>query len=62
VRTTTIKARTLRPGDLLVFEVSRVLGMQGRKPREAAPLMRIEYADGTSEVIREDRMVTVLRD
>jgi hypothetical protein len=55
------RAGRLREGDQVVVTVRRVLGMQGRKPREGAPLMRVEYSDGSSEVMREDQPVQVVR-
>ena len=56
------RAGRLREGDQVVVTVRRVLGMQGRKPREGAPLMKVEYSDGSSEVMREDKPVQVLRE
>lgn len=41
--------------------VARVMGMQGRKPRSGAPLLKLEYEDGTTESMREDDLVEVLR-
>lgn len=61
MRLTRIRARNIREGDKLVFTVSRVMGVQGRKPSEGAPLMKLEYSDGTTEVLREDDHVEVLR-
>lgn len=56
------QARNLREGDAIVLRVERVMGMQGRKPRDGrAPLLRVEYDDGTSQTIREDEMVRVVR-
>lgn len=34
---------------------------QGRKPRSGSPLMKLEYEDGTTETLREDDSVQVLR-
>ena len=48
-------------GDQIVVTVARVMGVQGRKPRDGAPLMRVEYADGSTEAMREDLSVEVLR-
>jgi hypothetical protein len=61
MRITRVKAKNLREGDDIVVTVSRVMGMQGRKPRDGAPLMRLEYDDGTTEVLREDDTIRVLR-
>ena len=54
------KAGRLREGDQVVVTVHRVLGMQGRKPKEGAPLLKVEYEDGTTEVMREDQSIRVL--
>jgi hypothetical protein len=61
LRITKTKAIKLREGDQIVVTVSRVMGMQGRKPKSGAPLMRVEYEDGTFEVLREDQDVRVVR-
>ena len=61
MRLSRIKARNVREGDKVVVTVARVMGVQGRKPRDGAPLMKLEYDDGTSEVLREDQQVEVLR-
>lgn len=62
MRITRIKARNVREGDKIVMTVSRVMGVQGRKPRDgSAPLMKFEYDDGTTETIREDEAVEILR-
>lgn len=61
MRISKIKASNLREGDQVVVTVARVMGMQGRKPRDGAPLMKIEYDDGTTEVVREDDQLRVLR-
>jgi hypothetical protein len=58
IRKTT--AGRLREGDQVVVTVRRVLGMQGRKPKEGAPLLKVEYEDGTTEVMREDQPTRVL--
>lgn len=62
MRLSRIRARNVRAGDRVVVTVSRVLGVQGRKPQNGAPLMKLEYEDGTTEVLREDQRVEVLRD
>lgn len=62
MRINQIRAGRLREGDQLVVTVHRVMGMQGRKPREGAPLMKVEYSDGSSEVMREDQPVQILRE
>ena len=61
MRISRVKAKNLVEGDRIVVTVARVMGVQGRKPRDLAPLMRLEYEDGTSEVLREDDQVEVLR-
>ena len=62
MRITRVKARNVREGDKIVVTVSRVMGVQGRKPKSgAAPLMKLEYEDGTTETLREDDQVEVLR-
>jgi hypothetical protein len=55
-----VRARRLREGDQLVVTVQRVMGMQGRRPREGARLMKVECADGSTEVMREDQPVQIL--
>lgn len=61
MRISRIKARNVREGDEIVVTVTRVMGVQGRKPRDGAPLMRLEYDDGTTETLREDQPLRVLR-
>lgn len=61
MRISKIKAKSLRGGDQIIVTVARVMGVQGRKPRSGAPLMKIEYDDGTTEVVREDQQLNVLR-
>lgn len=61
MRLTRIKVKSLREGDKVVVTVARVLGVRGRKPTSGAPLMKLEYEDGTTETIREDETVEVLR-
>lgn len=61
LRIARIKARNINEGDLIVVRVARVLGVQGRKPTSGAPLMKLEYEDGTTETLREDDSVEVLR-
>lgn len=62
MRVTKVRANKVREGDRVVVTVSRVLGVQGRKPADgSAPLMKLEYADGTTETMREDAHVEVLR-
>lgn len=61
MRITRTKAIKLREGDQIVVTVTRVMGMQGRKPKEGSPLMRVEYEDGTFETLREDQDVRVIR-
>ena len=61
MRLTRIKAKNLREGDKVVVTVARVMGVRGRKPSSGAPLMQLEYEDGTTETIREDQAVEVLR-
>jgi hypothetical protein len=61
MRISKIKAKNIREGDQIVVTVARVMGMQGRKPRDSAPLMRLEYEDGTTEVVREDQPLQVIR-
>jgi hypothetical protein len=61
MRISKIKAKSVREGDQIVVTVERVMGVQGRKPRDGAPLMKIQFDDGTVEVLREDQQVSVLR-
>lgn len=61
MRLSRVKAKNLREGDKVVVTVARVMGVQGRKPRDGAPLMKLEFEDGTFEVRREDQQVDVLR-
>ena len=61
MRVARTKASKLREGDQIVFTVARVLGVQGRKPKDGSPLMKLEYEDGTVEVLREDDIVQVIR-
>jgi hypothetical protein len=61
MRIARIKARNVREGDKVVATVSRVMGVQGRKPASTSPLMKLEYEDGTTDTLREDDTVEVLR-
>lgn len=61
MRISRVKAKSLREGDKIVVTVARVMGMQGRKPSTGSPLMKLEYEDGTSEALREDDIVEVIR-
>jgi len=61
MKVTRIKASKVREGDKIVVTVARVMGVQGRKPRDSAPLLKLEYEDGTTELLREDQQVAVLR-
>ena len=61
MRISKIKASNLREGDQVVVTIARVMGMQGRKPRDGAPLMKIEYEDGTTEIVREDQQLRIVR-
>ena len=61
MRIAKVKARNVREGDQIVTTVARVLGVQGRKPLSGSPLMKVEYDDGTTETLREDDTVEVLR-
>jgi len=61
MRIARVKARNVREGDKIVVTVSRVMGVQGRKPKSGSPLMKFEYEDGTTETLREDDSVEVLR-
>ena len=61
MRFSRILAAKLRKGDKVVVTVARVMGVQGRKPRDGAPLMKLEYEDGTTETMREDQPVVVVR-
>jgi hypothetical protein len=62
VRFSKIRARSVKEGDQVVVTVARVLGMQGRKPSQGAPLMKIEFEDGTTWSVREDEQLRVVRD
>ena len=61
MRVSRVKAKNIREGDKIVVTVARVMGMQGRKPSSRSPLLRLEYEDGTTEAMREDDVVEVLR-
>lgn len=61
MRIARVKAKNIREGDKVVVTVARVLGVQGRKPASGAPLMKLEYEDGSTETLREDATVEVLR-
>jgi hypothetical protein len=61
MRVSKVRAKNVREGDQVVVTVGRVLGMQGRKPQQGAPLMKIELDDGTSWTVREDEQLQVLR-
>jgi len=61
IKLSNIKAANLREGDKIVVTVARVMGVQGRKPRDGAPLMKLEYEDGTTELLRQDQKVVVVR-
>ena len=61
MRISKVRAKRLQSGDQVVVTVHRVLGMQGRKPKDAAPLMKLEFDDGRTEIIREDAFLRVLR-
>lgn len=58
-------AKRLRPGDVILNgesgTVRRTLGVQGRKPKTGAPLMRIEFFSGDTIRVREDHPVRVAR-
>lgn len=55
------QAKNIREGDTVVLTVERVMGMQGRKPKDGrAPLLRVQYDDGTTHTIRGDEMVHVI--
>lgn len=58
-------AKRLQPGDVVLDgdakTVGRTLGVQGRKPRSAAPLMRIEFVDGETIRVREDQALRIAR-
>ena len=57
------RAKNLREGDAIVLRVERVMGVQGRKPRDGrAPLLKLQYDDGTEQTIRGDALVRVVRD
>ena len=61
VRISRIKAKNLKEGDQIVMTVARVMGMQGRKPSSGSPLLKVEYDDGSTEALREDDVVEILR-
>jgi hypothetical protein len=56
-----VKAISINLGDKIVVTVARTMGVQGRKPPSGSPLMRLDYADGTVETMREDALLEVLR-
>ena len=41
--------------------VARTLGVQGRKPKTGAPLMRVEFVGGETVRVREDKALRVAR-
>jgi hypothetical protein len=51
-------ASRLQPGDVVVDgsakKVRRIMGVQGRKPKNAAPLMRVVFDDDDVATVRED--------
>jgi hypothetical protein len=61
VRLSKVRARRIREGDQIVVTVARVLGVQGRKPTSGAPLMKLEFSDGTTLTLREDDQLQVVR-
>ena len=61
MRVARTKASKIREGDQVVFRVTRVLGMQGRKPKSGGSLMKLEFEDGSVEVLREDETLDVIR-
>lgn len=56
-------ASRLQPGDVILDEdprlVERTMGVQGRKPKNGAPLMRIVFQNGDVVTVREDAAVRV---
>lgn len=59
-------ARRVRQGDVIIVDeasrvVERTLGVQGRKPKTGAPLMRIQFADGETIQVREDSPLRIIR-
>ena len=58
-----IVAARLQPGDVVLNDgaktVQRIMGVQGRKPKNAAPLMRVVFDDNAVATIREDAPVRV---
>lgn len=58
-------ANRLRPGDVVhdgdAKTVGRTLGVQGRKPKTGAPLMRIEFLNGETVRVREDQALRITR-
>jgi hypothetical protein len=61
MRVSRVAAKNVRGGDRIVVTVARVMGMQGRKPANGSRLLKLEYEDGTTEAVREDDIVEVLR-
>lgn len=57
-------ASRLQPGDVVLDggprSVDRTMGVQGRKPKTGAPLMRIVFQDGEILRVREDVALRVL--
>jgi hypothetical protein len=58
-------AKRVRQGDVVIDGaprvVGRTLGVQGRKPKTGAPLMRIEFENGEMIRVREDAPLRVRR-
>ena len=56
-------AKRLQPGDVVIDgeskTVGRTLGVQGRKPKTGAPLMRIEFLGGETVRVREDQPLRI---
>ena len=56
-------AKRLQPGDVVLDgearTVGRTLGVQGRKPKTGAPLMRIEFVGGETVRVREDQALRI---
>ena len=61
MRIARIKARNVHAGDKLGATAARVMGGPGRKPTSASPLRKLDYEYGTTETLREDDTVEVLR-
>jgi hypothetical protein len=53
MRVARVAAKNIKDGDKIVVTVARVMGMQGPKPTNGSPRLKLEYEDGTTEALHE---------